>query len=934
MKRIFSSCLALLFILMISSCAGAYNDYKETEAGSVSFNVGQIVHSALQAKRSVSRDAIAEENDPEGGTTIIEPWDCIKAALEFKISSIEGKTEKVENIEKYPFDFKQFYGIAGGDMTPDAGEDEILYGEEYLKSLFEDKNLEVKIPVGKTVRIKLEISFVYEFDEDMLEQMYNTQFEQAPAEYKPTYEEFKEEILSHYTEGYDEIITGISDEITIKKGLNYVTIRLFDEYSLEEKYYVIYLKGPADDDYKVDGDSQYLKTGDEEEEAEDEKFIKAVQYYTRATEHYSLDTEKSDTEWQEDTNGNSYKRLYFYYDANLIIQNTADGIDAEENSYKLFVYGKKDAASGTFFVLRNNNFPVSYGDWKKGEEDGDIIFTEKLYYKNSVLALTDNSQTVNVSESFIFTSTNGTKVTFAAFDTNGGGGTTEGTKYYYFYLWNPDSEDYVTDNTTRVEYTEDSGDAKLKEYEYRYLNPAGYYREDMENDWRSNGNFEWKKVYYSYAPDKKTSVIYTAEGTLSGNSNKYNLALFGLTKGAYEGTYIIEDEDGDTLSIGGWAFEGADSSNTISFTEYLTHDPNKNCIIFAENATPQSLTISEAFTFKTSKNVSISFGTLKEYESGGSGGGGDPTEETSISGAGTISPQLPETFEILESISEGTNYFLNKGKIQFSLRDSTNENIVEASNVDWDYELRYGSTVIPDDGTYYTHETAGTLEIINLPASGTYRLYVEITPNNPDYENYEMASYVSEYNITAAYYEYNVSDATADNYLSIDDDYETDPAFEALAAAMSKSNVYLKLSGQVATSYGNHLYHIKDICNSSYTLYLDIENLTAGEAANEMAYGLWDDWSRLTGITLPAVVTALECYDSSEHYSIFYNCPELQTVKFPNPQNWYVSSCRLVGDDLLNVDWDEELTQINVYNQETNAENLTSNWGYLYQRTE
>ena len=100
-----------------------------------------------------------------------------------------------------------------------------------------------------------------------------------------------------------------------------------------------------------------------------------------------------------------------------------------------------------------------------------------------------------------------------------------------------------------------------------------------------------------------------------------------------------------------------------------------------------------------------------------------------------------------------------------------------------------------------------------------------------------------------------------------------------------------------------------------------------------MAYGLWDDWTRLTGITLPAVVTVLECDDSSEHYSIFYNCPELQTVKFPNPQNWYVSPTRLVGDDLLNVDW-EELTEINVYNQERNAENLTSNWGFLYQRTE
>ena len=148
---------------------------------------------------------------------------------------------------------------------------------------------------------------------------------------------------------------------------------------------------------------------------------------------------------------------------------------------------------------------------------------------------------------------------------------------------------------------------------------------------------------------------------------------------------------------------------------------------------------------------------------------------------------------------------------------------------------------------------------------------------------------------------------------------------------MSKSNVYLKLSGQVGTSYGNHLYHIKDICNPSYTLYLDIENLTAVEAANEMAYGLWDDWTRLTGITLPAVVTALVCNDTGV---IFYNCPILQTVKFPNPQNWYVSSYRLVGDDLLNVDWDEDLTQINVYNQETNAENLTSNWGFLYQRTE
>ena len=938
-KRFFSSFLALLFILLITSCAGAYNDYKEKNTGSVSFNVGQIVESALRASRSVTREGIAEGDD--GPVTenpkedFIEPWDCISSSV-LKIN-VETKGDYQTSVKKdLAFDYLKYMGFVVENPEEPITSDEKPVEENYLETLFKDEYIELKIPLNKTISIDMTVNLDINWIEDKLQQLYEQRIEEmiendASDEEiaKLTWDVFVEEIELRFNGEMGIHFKGTSDEITIHEGENPVTIKLevvpYNGHGEKEgKYYLCYLQLPLTAAVTYTDPVKFADYYFDDEGARLQEFC-----YINETSGYFKNTEKSDQNWKTDADGNQYMEIYFDYNEEAIFEGIyqANGLDDLENSYTIILYNNKNLPDSGIYMLMDNSskIRVSYGEWSditgSDAKTSAYEFTETLYLNNNygLSFANDNTFTdLDNNDGFRFKSANGKEINFEMFELYSGE-EIEVTQYYNIYLQDPGSENYIA--PVQLPYNPDAAGAELKEYEYRNCNIYGWYYLN-EDDWITTDNLKYKNVYYSYDETQSMSISHQTPAIVDGKET-YELSMYALNSNPGKGIYFIDKTGTNNTgySYGTWESTGvADVSlSSLKFTEELAYNTTNNCIGFAENVTAQTVDASNEFTLTSANGLTFSFATLET--------------NTSVNGSGTITPNLPGKFEILEAVSAGINYFLNKGKIQFSLIDSTNEVPVDASNVDWDYELRCGRTIIPDDGTYYTHEIPGTLEFINLPASGTYRLYVEVTPYNSAYENYEMASYVSEYNITAAYYEYNVSDPTADNYLNIDD-YETDPAFEALAAAMSKSNVYLKLSGQVGTSYGNNLYHIKDICNPSYTLYLDIENFTAEEAANTMNYGVFDDWTRLTGITLPAVVTALECNDSSEHYSIFYNCPELQTVKFPNPQNWYVSSYRLAEGDLLNVDWDEELTQINVYNQETNAENLTSNWGYLYQRTE
>ncbi len=163
-KRFFSSCLMLLFILMISGCAGAYNDYKEKNTGSVSLNVGQIAQSVLQANRSISREG--DEKD------FIEPWQCISSAV-LKIN-VETKGDyKTSETKELSFNYAKYMGFVEDYSDEPVTSDKPVEEENYLETTFKDEVIELKVPVGKTISIDMTVDQELSWDENKLEQFYN-----------------------------------------------------------------------------------------------------------------------------------------------------------------------------------------------------------------------------------------------------------------------------------------------------------------------------------------------------------------------------------------------------------------------------------------------------------------------------------------------------------------------------------------------------------------------------------------------------------------------------------------------------------------------------------------------------------------------------------------------------------------------------------------
>ena len=432
MKRIFTSCLVLLFILMISSCAGAYNDYKEKNTGSVSFNVGQIAQKALSANRSISREGepIEEESEnPDGENNYIEPWDCISSAV-LKIN-VETKGDyKTSIANDFDFDYSRY----------------ISEGNDYLKEWCRDKIIELEIPVGKTITIDMKVNLEISWDEDMLEQVYNQMIEEminndASEEEiaKYTFALFKESLDLQFNGEMGIRLKGTSEEITIHEGENPVTITLKEvPYSggeeRERKYYLIYLQSEDAATVTYEEPFQFECMSIDEEGAR----LKAICYYYEPYGYFKND-EKSDQDWKEDDFGNLYMDIYFDYNEEAkkdpLYQTV--GFDNTENRYIITLYSAKNQTdSGIYRIDNSDGLQVSYGEWKDiSGTDAKIPsfeFTETLYLNNDTGLSFANEKTLtysDMSDGFIFISANGNEIAFRQLEPfNGeGNGGIEGT---------------------------------------------------------------------------------------------------------------------------------------------------------------------------------------------------------------------------------------------------------------------------------------------------------------------------------------------------------------------------------------------------------------------------------------------------------------------------------------------------------------------------
>ncbi len=425
-KRFFSSFLMLLFILMISGCAGAYNDYKEKNTGSVSFNVGQIVESALRASRTVTREGISEGDDgpvtedPSEEETKLEIWDCIDtSSLEIKVETKgEYITSKEESVA---FDFKKYmgFGVENPDepITSDGKPEE----EDYLKTSLENKTIVLQIPLGKTISIAMKIKMKLTFDDEKLYQLYEQELEQATNEF--SFEEYKTRVLSIFSGEMAINLRGSSEEIKIQEGENNVTVTLARYY--ERQYYVIYEKDISNASNQYELKEEGLSC---DPSYDMEAFLEELCY------KYSLDgcylnEEKSDVDWQEDDEGCLFKEIYFDYDENKIMKplKKALGIDQSEESYTIILYSTKpvEEARDGIYIIKSNilDREVSYGDWEETSNSDAKVqsykFTEKLYLNLYTYGLKKDGKNIitddDIRDGFRFESSNRKTIDFSSF---------------------------------------------------------------------------------------------------------------------------------------------------------------------------------------------------------------------------------------------------------------------------------------------------------------------------------------------------------------------------------------------------------------------------------------------------------------------------------------------------------------------------------------
>lgn len=372
--------------------------------------------------------------------------------------------------------------------------------------------------------------------------------------------------------------------------------------------------------------------------------------------------------------------------------------------------------------------------------------------------------------------------------------------------------------------------------------------------------------------------------------------------------------------------------------------------------------------------------TLKmSYNPNGNGEGGE--EDIPVDGIIEIEKPVKLTITIDQEKSD-SKYYLNKGKIFFTLLDENGNDILE--DVDWDaYSDIYGfinqNLLAVDCELYYGHNKINGLlnygmnyltmdNAYPLPKGGSYQLSFTISPgkrtyvNNAgqtvDFPDFEPVTGSFEVEVEdAAYYSLSV-DSREEDYIDFNYWTVTDNIARSELENVT-SNIYLHLYGEYQGQLESVFTNMHDWMNSKfsdkpYIFVIDTSEVTTSTEFTGLASYVLQDLKMMKSIIMPDCATTystaifgrctnleyvkfgnsaksldVDC-DGAEAHNLFLECTSLRQVQFANTEGWYNS------ETIINstIDW-SSLSPIDVSNPEINVENIKNgNWKYLYRKTE
>ena len=374
--------------------------------------------------------------------------------------------------------------------------------------------------------------------------------------------------------------------------------------------------------------------------------------------------------------------------------------------------------------------------------------------------------------------------------------------------------------------------------------------------------------------------------------------------------------------------------------------------------------------------------TLKMTADPNGGGSGEGGEED-IPVDGTIDIEKPDKLTItIDQEKSDSKYYLNKGKIFFTLLDENGNDILE--DVDWDsYSDIYGfinqNLLAVDCELYYGHNKINGLlnygmnyltmdNAYPLPKGDSYQLSLTIRPgkrtyvNNAgqtvDFPDFEPVTGSFEIEVEdAAYYSLSV-DSREEDYIDFNYWTVTDNIARSELENVT-SNIYLHLYGEYQGQLESVFTNMHDWMNSKfsdkpYIFVIDTSEVTTSTEFTGLASYVLQDLKMMKSIIMPDCVTTystaifgrctnleyvkfgnsaksldVDC-DGAEAHNLFLECTSLRQVEFANTEGWYNS------ETIINstIDW-SSLSPIDVSNPESNVENIKNgNWKYLYRKTE
>lgn len=351
--------------------------------------------------------------------------------------------------------------------------------------------------------------------------------------------------------------------------------------------------------------------------------------------------------------------------------------------------------------------------------------------------------------------------------------------------------------------------------------------------------------------------------------------------------------------------------------------------------------------------------TLKmSYDPNGNGEGGEGGGED-IPVDGTIDIEKPDKLTItIDQEKSDSKYYLNKGKIFFTLLDEDGNNLLanqENSRVDWTYKLTLRNTEIPKSGAsglrYEANESAGSFEIKDMPAAGNYQLYVQAQKfDNGTYSPSAPTSAVFDLPVDGTnFYSFNAANLMVENDVSSD--------FKSFVDSIT-ADATIKFTGATTSDYAGVFSSIKNYFTGlnngpifQYFVDLDFSEMTTTSTDKYTGSGYTvQNFVQLRSIIFPDDLPRLADADFANcthlesvtfgsgiqkvgdgYDPVFMDCSNLKKVEFAKTDGWYNLTPNI---DVSSVDW-STLDALDVSDPEANATHLKNGeWGYLYRKTE